>query len=685
MQPDSADSERWLAALLQPLPLAGLLLSNRLMMSALTLQYGVDGLISDRHLAFYRERALGGVGLLFSEQLDASPVSVSPFRHALRAYDDRQIARFASVAATLQPFETKFFAQLFSAGAAGASPGSQSAPLRAPSNVPAPGSEPPSPLSTAEIRQIVRDYARSAQNVRAGRLHGVEIHGAHGWLVGQFLSPFYNRRQDEYGGPVEHRCRFALEIGTAIRAAVGKDFPVGIALTYDELMGAEGITPEDTLEQLRVLDGAGVFDFFDLSIGSSHQQHYTIASMAVPEGFPLAFSARAKAAVRPETAIFVSGRIVDPHMAGRAVADGAADVIGMARALVADPHLLPKFRARAGAAITTCIGANYCVSRALGDEPVTCVLNPVTGREGHWRTVPRTAAPLRITVVGAGPAGLRFASVASRAGHRVRVMERESKAGGHLNDLAMLPTRQSWTRAVEDMTRAATAAGVELLLGSEVSANELLRDAADVIVVATGSRWMVPNGVSAQDTRLFAIDQAIRQAVRVGVSPFARHTLIVDSSGGYLPLGLADLLVSRGVRVTLASESESLGHIAWQELELQHVLPRLMQHRVETLVGHRVARVGDGHVDLESTRGAATKRVAGVDTVVFSVARRSVNDLFTELQGRHPNVHCIGDAASPRSTAAVIFEGEAWARGLTVPASPVKCDSAGTPRPERDP
>ncbi|HUI62481.1 MAG TPA: NADH:flavin oxidoreductase, partial [Steroidobacteraceae bacterium] len=313
---------RWLAALLEPLALPGTVLPNRLMMSALTLQYGIDGLISDRHLAFYSTRARGGAGLLFSEQLTASPLSESPFAHCLRAYERRQIPGFQRIAAAMRPFGTRFFAQLFAAGAAGASTMGMShwAPLRAPSDIPAPGGERPCPLSVDEIGQIVQDFAVSAGNVREGGLHGIEVHGAHGWLVGQFLSPFYNRRSDQYGGSAANRCRIALEIGAAIRAHVGKDFPLGLSLTYDELMGTAGITPNDTLEQLRVLDDAAIFDFFDLSIGSSHQQHFTLGSMAVPHGISLDFAAQARQVVRPATAILASGRITDPEMAGHAVA-----------------------------------------------------------------------------------------------------------------------------------------------------------------------------------------------------------------------------------------------------------------------------------------------------------------------------------------------------------------------------
>ncbi|HVW70608.1 MAG TPA: FAD-dependent oxidoreductase [Steroidobacteraceae bacterium] len=662
---------RWLAALGRPLRLAGITLPNRLMMSALTLQYGVDGLISDRHVAFYRERARGGAGLLFSEQLDASPLSASPFTHALSAYDTRQIGRFAHLSAALRPFDTRFFAQLFSAGAAGNSTVGMSrwSALRGPAGVPAPGGEPPSPLSEEEIAQLVRDYADSARNVREGGLHGIEVHGAHGWLVGQFLSPLYNRRQDRYGGTVENRCRLALEIGRAIRARVGADFPVGLSLTYDELMGPAGITEEDTLAQLRWLDQHRVFDYFDLSIGSSHQQHYTIASMAVPEGFSLAFAARAKAVVHPQTAIFTSGRVVDVLQAGRAIEEGHADVVGMARALLADPHLLAKARAAAAghsdhrtSRITRCVGANYCVARALVDQPVACVLNPATGRESQWPQISAAPTRLSITVIGAGPAGLRLAGIAASAGHEVTVLEQRAHPGGHVALLARLPTREPWNRAIEDLVGTLELHRGRLLLGVTATVDSVLQTAPDVVVVATGASWILPSYELAHSIRFLTLDAAIEDSSNGATT--GEHVLIADATGTYAPLGLADALCARGSRVTLVTRNESLGHISWLELDLQHVMPRLTRRGVRSIVAHQITHAERDCVILESIWGGLRQELAPVDAVVFAETRRANSELFRQLGGRHSRVYCIGDARSPRSTAAVIHEAETLARSL---------------------
>ena len=287
-----------LDVLWQPLKLRGATLPNRIMTTATTVQYGVAGMVNERHLHFYRERARGGVGLMFTEQLTATPLSDTGFPTSISAHDERQVERLAQVREALDPYPTRFFGQLVAGGATAASTGGLDVwgPARGPSDVGMAGGESTLAFSRDEIAQVVADYAQSAANVKAAGLHGVEVHGSHGWLIGQFLSPFYNRRADEYGGPVENRCRLALEIGHALRAEVGDDYPVGLALTYDEVMGDAGITLADTLAQLEVLVADGVYDFYDLSIGAGHSAYLTISSMAVPEGYPIPAAARAKAA-----------------------------------------------------------------------------------------------------------------------------------------------------------------------------------------------------------------------------------------------------------------------------------------------------------------------------------------------------------------------------------------------------
>ncbi len=728
-----------LSPLFQPLALAGTELANRVMTSAMTLQYGIDGLISDRHLAIYEERARGGVGLMFSEQLTASPLSPSPFGNEILAYDERQVERFAALAERLAPYESRFFAQLFCGGVKGNSTAGLSGwgPVRGPSRIGAPGDEFPQPLSVGEIEALVADFARSARQVKEGDLDGVEIHGAHGWLIGQFLSPFYNRRDDEYGGSLENRCRFALEIGRAVRAEVGPDFPFGIALTYDEMIGDDGITEADTLAQLEVLCAAGVFDFFDLSVGAPHSVHFTIAPMAVPEGFSLDFASRARKVVDGRGAVFAAGRVVDPRMAAAAVRDGAVDVVAMSRAHLADPHLVRKAREGRVAEIRRCAGANVCVGRAKSGEPVACVLSPATGRElegwprdpsvppptvpaapalaaeapGHadspaGRVDPSVppgdprpgadASPLaadraplrfgspvppggsrRVLVVGAGPAGLRAGAVLAARGHEVTVYERRDRAGGHLADLATLPTREGWARAVEDLLAELARSGGALRLGTEVDRAFVDRESPDLVLLAAGAEWedtgataAVPAGItdavepssriagaSLHTPRLLGLDAAI-EAARVDPSQLGASVLIADDTGAYAPLGLAEALAMAGASVRFVTARNEIGVEPDFHLELPHLLPRLRALGVDLATGRAVTGAGADGVEVTDLWGGPAERIADVDTVVLALRRRSRDGLAGELAGAGPEVLTIGDALAPRPTAAAFEEAE---------------------------
>lgn len=669
-----------LSALFKPLRLAGTTLPNRVMTSAMTLQYGEDGLLSDRHLAFYRARAEGGAGLLFSEQMTASPISGSPFANGLDAFAERQVDRFAALARTLEPYPTRFFAQLFAGGVVGASTAGLDAwgPVRGPSRVGAPGGEAPLPLRADELARLCADFARSAANVKAGGLDGVELHGAHGWLVGQFLSPFYNRRADEYGGSVANRCRLAIEIGAAIREEVGEKLPIGLALTYDELIGPSGITEADTLAQLEELAGAGVFDFFDLSVGSPHARHHTIASMAVEEGFPLAFARRARRLLDGRAAVFVAGRVVEPAMAAAAVAEGVADVVAMSRAHLADPALVSKAREGRLDEVTRCVGANVCVGRALEGQPVACVLSPATGREvsgwahGGYDPLPARGRR-RVLVVGSGPAGLRAAAVVAARGDEATVFERRGRAGGHLTDLSWLHSRRGWGLAVEDMLARLARSGAALRLSTEVDPSLVAALSPDVVLLATGAAWestgrsaLHPQreGIPiAAGARVLALDAAL-DAARRSPDSLGAKVLVLDETGTYAPLGLAEALAAAGGSVEVVTPLGEVGGDAAGRLELQHLLPRLRELGVELTSGHRVEAIDLEGVDLADVWGGPGRRVEAVSSVVVAAGRAPRDELLEELDGLAPRVEAIGDARAPRSTEAVIHEAEAVARTL---------------------
>ncbi len=433
-----------------PLTVGRTTLRNRVMLTGHTLLYGEGGLISDRHIAYFAERARGGVALIIIEQQAAHPAGRN-YLAGCRAYDPACVARYAKLAEAIHGHGAKVFAQLFCGGAQGQ--GTQYIdewrPLQAPSAVASTQfQELPAEMTAADIAAVIKGFAQSAEHARDGGLDGVEIHAAHSQLLGAFLSPAFNHRSDSYGGSVAARCRVVLEIGDAIRRRVGSELTLGLRLSVSEFQpGGAGITVEETEQQVEIFSRSGLFDFYDISGGGYFAKHVSVTPMTsdLPQGFLAPLAKRIKLVAGNRAKIFVVGRVWDLSMAEEILAAGAADMVAMTRAHMADPFLLAKAQNGRVQEIVHCVGAMLCVRRLGEQNHVTCLVNPAMGREaqwGHGKLVPVAPSKAkRILVIGGGPAGLKSATRAAERGHSVSLIERRATLGGRLVQLAALPLR----------------------------------------------------------------------------------------------------------------------------------------------------------------------------------------------------------------------------------------------------
>jgi 2,4-dienoyl-CoA reductase-like NADH-dependent reductase (Old Yellow Enzyme family) len=330
-----------------PLNIGSITVKNRIVMTAMTSNYAEDHILSERHIAFYRERAKGGAALMITEQQGAYPYTKGSFHMGCSAWDKRSIPQYAKLADAVHEYGARMFAQLAGWGVhdKGSMVMDEWHPLWAASRVPSIlHHETPMVVGQSEIDQMVEGFGQSALHVQVAGLDGVEIHGAHSYVLGQFLSPAYNKRTDRYGGSVRRRCQLILDIIEAIRGRTGRDFTVGLRLSLDEFMGPAGITQEQGEEQLEIFASTGLFDFFNISGGGYHTVHKAAPPMSVPHGYMIPFGKRAKEIVGDRARVFIVGRIVDLGMAESVLGDGAADMVGMMRALLADPFLIAKAR-----------------------------------------------------------------------------------------------------------------------------------------------------------------------------------------------------------------------------------------------------------------------------------------------------------------------------------------------------
>ncbi|MGV1049382.1 MAG: FAD-dependent oxidoreductase [Solirubrobacterales bacterium] len=660
-----------LAALWQPLEIGPATVRNRVALGPLSLLWAEDSLLTERHLDYYEERARGGIGLVISEQHRADRPRISFNRHGCSALDPRCVDVFKRLGERVHSHGATQFIQLFGPGILD-SVGIDIEgwePIWSAGPIPSAGfGEQPLPIPTAALAGIVESFARAAANVAAGGLDGVELHAARSELLGQFLSPLYNHRADGYGGSAQARCRLPIEIAEAIhRAAPG--LAVGIQISIDEYMGDAATTEDSAAEQLGILAASKQFDFANLSTGNEFSDHLTIPPMEVDAIPAERFGARAKSIVGADTKILVGGGVRTVEAAARLLAEGAADLVAMSRASLADPEIVAKARAGRAAHIRPCLGQNDCLLAAHKGHPVACLVNPVTGRERLWGAGvarPRRT-PRRVLVVGGGPAGMQAAIAAAGNGHEVSLFERSQSLGGHMALLGRLPHRQRWQEGVGWYAAELDRKGVEVGLGTELTAGSPQVAEADVVLCATGARWAgsgfspaVPTQPSlpgADQENVIEIAAAAERAL-ADAGSLGGRVLILDESGGYLPLGVADVLSAAGVEVTIATRHGGVGTQVAMALDQRGIFKRLAAQAVEMRPARLATAVDGDRVAVTELWSGREESIDGVDTVVLSLTREPHDELQREIVDRVADVRPIGDAFVPRRMAAVIAEGQ---------------------------
>ena len=665
----------------EPLEIGSTRVKNRIMMTAQTTLFGRDNVLGDRHIEFFRERAKGGAALFITEQQAGHRISKGSFVEGCSAWEKRAIPQYAKLADAVHEHGARQFVQLFGCGVhdKGTMIMDEWHPLWGVSKLPSiVHHEIPMVMEQEHVDDVVREFGEAALNVKVAGCDGVELHAAHSYLLGQFLSPAFNDRSDRYGGSVRKRCQVLLEIGESVRAQVGESFTVGVRLSFDEFVGGDaGITPDQAEEQLEILSTGGFFDFFNISGGGYYSLHRAVAPMDVEHGFMIPFAKRAKAVVGNRAKVFVVGRIVDLHQAERALAEGATDMVAMTRAQMAEPHLVRKTREGREKEIRRCMGANECVARLFDNKPVTCAVNPSVGREARCgsetlRSV-RPEDAKTIVVVGGGLAGMKTAEVAGRRGHRVVLLEREERLGGHLNQLLRLPTRKEWGIAIDNLARAMEVAKVDVRLGVDATPALVEKENPDAVVIATGATWDCdgrsqfrpgsPRLAGTEQENVIDVGTATTRALE-DAGALGRRVVILEETGFYLPLGLAEILAGGGAEVEIVTPRATVGEDVMRTLDLPYVMPRLEEAGVACTPHTNVDGIEGDTVRVRSVWGGRPRAIEGVDTVVVSMLRSPDDALYRALEGRVAALHRVGDALAPRRPVQHMYEGEELGRAL---------------------
>jgi NADPH-dependent 2,4-dienoyl-CoA reductase/sulfur reductase-like enzyme len=491
----------------------------------------------------------------------------------------------------------------------------------------------------------------------------VEIHGSHGYLLSNFLSPGWNRRDDAWGGDTQRRARLAIEIGRTIRKRCGPGFVIGIKLSLDEYLGDAGTTPAETVRIVQALEEERLFDYVCLSHTDYHFNHKLVPPASSGETAPLAANAAlVREALGGRIPLLIQGSVRDLGTAARIVDRGQSDLVGLVRAHIADPEIVNKAREGRADETRRCVGANQGCWRRLGVN-LSCTVNPATGREQKFGVAALKPAQRarKVLVIGGGPAGLKAADTAASRGHHVTLWERGAQLGGQVRQAAQLPDFGSWSFLVDDLEASLRRRGVVISTNHEATAEQVAAFGADEVIVATGARWQT-TGFSTFRPDRNAIPQGagcqVLDPLGALASPAAcgERVLVVDDNGDYLPLGLARLLATAGKQVTVVTHDAMVGRKLEATLDWPWIMPRVAAAGVRLHASTFVERIAPGMVTLRSAFGGEATDVA-IDTVVLSMMRESEDGLYHQLRERGLAVRRIGDCVAPREVDDAVLEG----------------------------
>jgi 2,4-dienoyl-CoA reductase-like NADH-dependent reductase (Old Yellow Enzyme family)/thioredoxin reductase len=651
-----------LRRLFQPLTIGTFTVRNRIVNTT----HGT-GLGDERDVRYLQERARGGAGLLgvhastgiYGYAIGAGPRTTTPDwdGRALSPLSPQGIAHYDGVvipwmrrrADVVHAEGAACFAQVYHPGAGRHT--ADAGPTLAPSSVQDPyEAHMPHALRDHEIEELVWAFAHGIRRAQEGGMDAAEIHGAHGYLVNEFFSPYSNRREDRWGGSCENRVRFALAIVEAARTMVGPQFPIGIRVGVDGDGRHRGLTVDDLAEVCRVLGPhvayVSVSGGSYAGFGDGMELAYVSPWYEEP-GFNVAAAAAVKRVV--DVPVVVTGRIADVSLAESILAEGSADMVGMVRALIADPELPNKARAGRVDEIRMCLGMSECHAVGPHRVPVTCAVNAAAAREAEMEITP-AAVPKTVVVVGAGPAGMEAARVAALRGHHVYLADARRTIGGTPAVLALDPNRRNLRDHAAYFETQLRHLDVMLMLGNEVTAEELIEFAPDAVVVATGGRPLVPDVPGIDRASVVHALDVLRGA------PTAPRVVVVGGLDKHLgPPTLAEFLADQGKDVELVSEQFDFAQGVEDGTRLP-LFQRLRTKGVRVSMLHKLCSVDEHAVVVADTFTRQDRRIDGASVVL---ACGSVPDdrLARGLDGRVAEVHVVGDALAPRRMMHATLEG----------------------------
>ena len=641
---------------LSPVRVGGLELRNRIFVPAHTTNYGEAHLPSDRHLEYHRARARGGVGLVIFESIRVQKNTLGR-PQGVAGYDPRCIEPFARIARAVQSEGARFFGQVIHLGRQVEGEFERTVSW-GPSAVRwSATAQMPHAMTRGEM-DIVRDgHVTTARNLVAAGLDGIEVQVGHGHLLQQFLSPIANARSDAYGGTLENRLRFPLEVVRAVRAAVGADFCMGIRISAEEYVEG-GLALADMCDIAVRIAAAVKLDFVNVSHSAYHASYSLatqIADMNVDAApfreLPRAIRGALRAAGHAMP-VFAVCKFRTLDEAEAMIAGNGADLVGMARAHLADPDIVRKAAAGREDTQRLCIACNQgCAGMLERNLPITCLINPRGGREGSMKLPAESLseAPKRVFVIGGGPAGLEAAWVAAARGHAVTLWEKEAELGGQTRWIRAMAHRREFLGLIDHQIAQCRAHQVKLVTGKTADLAAVKAAATDLVILAAGSS---PNPMRfASGRAALTIEQALGDPALTGT-----RVALLDTTGEWSSLSFAEHLGLQSKRVTIFVP---VGGFAWRTTIYSSLANRKRLRELGVKIALlRAARDWDGSVlTVEDLSTGELERHDGFDAVIVATYNVAEDALHHALEGAGVAVRSIGDCLAPRTALEAVYEG----------------------------
>jgi NAD(H)-dependent 7beta-hydroxy-3-oxo-delta4-cholenoic acid oxidoreductase len=665
-----------LKQLFSPIQIAGMELRNRIVMAPMgTLLSGDDGVVSQRLIDYYEARARGGVGLITFEV--ATVDQKFPYTpNGAGLWDDGQIPAFKKLTDVVHSHGAKIQPQIIH-------PGPESLSFLFTATQPVGPSALMSlstkqicrELSVDEIENIVDQFGEAARRAREAGCDSIEFHCAHAYLLaGSFLSPLRNRRTDAYGGSLEGRLKFPLDVIRCMKERAGSDFPISVRISGDEYAPG-GRNLEDTQLIAPIFVDAGV-NAFHVSAGSFPLANWRVIP---PTGTPPGINRKLSAAIKQvvDVPVMVVGRINDPLVAEDILEKGDADMVVLGRALLADPELPNKAKQGRLEDITPCIGCSQgCLGRIMTGQSLSCVINPTVTREKEMTITP-AAEPRRVLVAGGGPGGLEAARVAALRGHQVTLCEKDIKLGGQFNLACVAPMKQELCKVIKYLSTQVQKAGVEVRLSTEVTPQLVEELKPDAVIVATGGVPLIPDVPGIRGDNVVSAHDVLASVVGV------QNVEVLVIGGGLVGLEVADLLANPGdnplvghTGVTVVEMLDNVGMDIAAEARTV-LMARLRENGVEIVTSTRVVEILPDGVRVVNTikeirpdwttvikNGDEERTIGGIGKIILAVGVQSVDDLSAKIGDQVAEVHVIGDAKQPRKALEAIAEGAEVGRAI---------------------